>query len=78
MVLPITAGVACTFSLGNKVLHKLILTKYNKYTKQLEKDQQLVEFFEKLYRKILKNNIIHKREYESLCNSFTKNVDEKN
>ena len=30
IVLPISAGIACTLSLGNKVLHKLIINKYNK------------------------------------------------
>ena len=40
VVLPISAGVACTLSLGNKVLHKLILNKYNKYKKQYERDQK--------------------------------------
>ena len=32
-ILPISAGIACTLSLGNKVLHKLIMSKYNKYKK---------------------------------------------
>ena len=31
IILPITAGIARTLSLGNKVLHKLIINKYNKY-----------------------------------------------
>ena len=30
IVLPISAGIACGLSLGNKVLHKLIINKYNK------------------------------------------------
>ena len=29
--LPISAGVACGLSLGNKILHKLFINKYNKY-----------------------------------------------
>ena len=28
--LPISAGIACILSLGNKTLHKLIINKYNK------------------------------------------------
>ena len=36
IVLPISAGIACTLSLGNKVLHKLIINNYNKYKKQFE------------------------------------------
>ena len=33
IILPISAGIACTLSLGNKVIHKLIINKYNKYKK---------------------------------------------
>ena len=40
IILPISAGVACTLSLGNKIIHKLIINKFNKYKKkQNEKDQ---------------------------------------
>ena len=34
IILPISAGIACGLSLGNKVLHKLIIYKYNKYKNQ--------------------------------------------
>ena len=74
IILPISAGLACTLSLGNKVLHKLIINKYNKYKKQYERDQQTIISFGKLYRKSLQDNIIDKTEYESLCNVFTKYV----
>ena len=30
IVLPISAGIVCTYSLGNKVIHQLIINKYNK------------------------------------------------
>ena len=76
IILPISAGIACTLSLGNKVLHKLIITKYNKYKKQYEKDQNTIKSFDKLYRKSLQDNIIDKTEYESLCNIFTKYTNE--
>ena len=75
IVLPISAGIACGLSLGNKVLHKLIINKYNKYRKQYERDQNTIKSFDKLYRKSLQDNIIDKSEYESLCNIFTKHVD---
>ena len=75
IVLPISAGIACGLSLGNKILHKLIISKYNKYKKQYEKDQKTIKSFDKLYRKSLQDNIIDKSEYESLCNIFTKYVD---
>ena len=77
VILPISAGIACTLSLGNKVLHKIITNKYNKYKKQYEKDQHTIKSFDKLYRKSLQDNIIDKTEYNSLCNIFTKYVDEK-
>ena len=76
IVLPVSAGIACTLSLVNKILHKIILNKYNKYKKQYEKDQQTIKSFDKLYRKSLQDFVIDKNEYESLCNIFTKYVDE--
>ena len=75
-ILPISAGVASGKSLGNKILHKLIINKYNKYKKQYERDQNTIKYFDKLYRKSLQDNIIDETEYESLCNIFTKYVDE--
>ena len=76
IVLPISAGIACGLSLGNKILHKLIINKYNKYKKQYVSDQNTIKSFDKLYRKSLQDNVIDKNEYESLCNIFTKYVDE--
>ena len=76
ILLPISASIACGLSLGNKILHKLILNKYNKYKKQYERDQNTIKSFDKLYRKSLQNNVIDKTEYESLCNIFTKYIDE--
>ena len=76
IILPTSAGIACALSLGNKVLHKLIINKYNKYKKQYERDQLTIKSFDKLYRKCLQDNVINKNEYESLCNIFTKYVDQ--
>ena len=76
IVLSVAAGVACGLSLGNKVLHILIINKYNKYKKQFEKDQNTIKSFDKLYRKSLQDNVIDKTEYESLCNIFIRYVDE--
>ena len=45
VVLPISAGNACTLSLGNKLLHKIIINKYKKHKKQYEKDQQTIKSF---------------------------------
>ena len=76
IILPISAGIACALSLGNKMLRKLIINKYNKYKKQYERDQNTIKSFDKLYRKSLQDNLIDKNEYENLCNIFTKYVDE--
>ena len=76
IILPISAGIACGISLGNKVLHKLIINKYNKYKKQYERDQNTIKSFDKLYRKSLQDSVIDKTEYESLCKIFTKYIDE--
>ena len=76
IILPISAGIVCTLPLGNKVLHKLIIDKDKKYKKQYGKDQQTIKSFDKLYKKSLQDNEIDKNEYESLCNIFTKYLDE--
>ena len=76
IILPKSAGIACGLSLSNKVLHKLIINKYNKYKKQYERDQQTIKSFDKLYRKSIQDNVIDKTEQNSLCNIFTRYVDE--
>ena len=76
IILPISAGIACTLSLCNKILHKLVINKYNKNKKQYKRDQQTIKPFDKLYRKSLLDNVIDKTEYESLCNIFTKYTNE--
>ena len=76
IVLPISAGIACVLSLGNKILQKIIINKYNKYKKQYERDQNTIKSFDKLYRKSLQDNVIDETEYDSLCNIFTRYVDE--
>ena len=52
------------------------MQKYNKYKKQYERDYNTIESFDKLYRKSLQDNVIDKTEYESLCNIFSKYIDE--
>ena len=76
IILPKSAGIASTLSLGNKVLHKIIIIKYNKKKKQYERDQQLNKSFDKLYIKFSQDNVVDKNKYESLCSIFTKYVDE--
>ena len=76
IVIPISTASACALSIGNKVIYEIIINKYNKYKKQYEKDQQTIKSFDKLYRKSLQDNVIVKTEYKTLCNIFTKYVDE--
>ena len=76
IVIPTSAGVACALSLANKVLHKMIWNKYIKYKEQYERDLLTIKSFDKLYRKSSQNNVSGKSEYESLCNIFTKYLDE--
>ena len=60
--LPLSAGIACILSLGNKALHKLIINKYNKYKKQYGKDEQTIKSFNYLYRKSSQDNVFNKFE----------------
>ena len=52
----------------------MIINENKKYKKQYGKDQQTIKLFDKLYRKSLQDNVIHKSEYESLCNVFIEYV----
>ena len=76
IILPISAGTACTLSLVNKVLQELIINKYNIYKKQFEIDQQTIKSFDNLSRKYLQDNLIDKNEDENLCTFFTNYLDE--
>ena len=62
LVLQKSTGIACTLSLGNKILHKIIINRYNKYKKQFDKDQQTIKTVDKLNRKFLQDIIIDKTE----------------
>ena len=72
----ISSSIACGLTIGSKVIYGIILQKYNKYKKQYEKDGQTIKSSDKLYRKFLQDNLIEKNQYGSLCNTFTKYVDE--
>ena len=76
IAIPISSAIACGLSIDNKALYEIIINKYNKNRKLYERDQQTNESFDKLYRKSLQDNVIDKNEYESLCNTFTRYVDE--
>ena len=66
--------MACTLSLGNKVLHKLIIIKFSKYKKLYERDQLTIKPFDKLYTKTLQDIVIDKKENKILCNIFLLNM----
>ena len=76
IVIPISTATACGLSIGFKVLYEIIINKYNNNKKQNERDQQTIKSFDKLYRKLLQDNVIDKNDYDCLCNFFTKYVDE--
>ena len=75
--IPKTTATVCGLSIGNKVIYEITMKKYNKYKMQFEKDQQTVKSFDQIYRKSLQDKMIDKTENESLCNNFTKYLDEK-
>ena len=50
IILPISAGIACSLSVRNKKVFKMIINKNNKHKKHDQKDQQAFESFDKLYR----------------------------
>ena len=75
-MIPISTSSACALSIGYKVLYEIIIKQYNKNKKQYERDQQTNKYSDKLYRKSLKENVIDKTGFESVCNIFTKYVDE--
>ena len=74
--IPISTATACGLSIGNKTIHEINKNSYNNNRKQYLKDQQTIKSFDKLYRKPLQDNVIDKNEYESLCNFFTKILEE--
>ena len=76
VVLTLSAGIVCTLSIGNRVLHKIFMNKYRKHRKQYGKDQQTIKSFDKLNRNSLQDNVFDKSEYESHCNIFTKLLNE--
>ena len=78
IVIPISTATACGLSIGIKIIYELIINKYNKYKKQYDRDQLTIKFFDKFHRNFLQDNVIDKNEYESVCNVFTKYVEEKN
>ena len=73
---PISNGIACGLTFGNKVIYEIVMGKYKIYKKQYRKDQETIKSFDKLYRRFLQDKIFEKKESESLFNIFTKYRDE--
>ena len=59
-ILPISAEIVCDLSLGNKILPKIIIIKYNKYKKPYRKKQETIKFFDNFYRKSFQDTVIDK------------------
>ena len=76
LVIPISTASASALSIGKKVIYEKILQKYTKYKKQNENHQHTIKSFNKLNRILLQDNVFDKKEYDPLCNLFTKYVDE--
>ena len=76
IVIPISSATACGLAVDKKVVFEIITNKCNKNKKQYERDQQTIESCDKLYRNSSQANVFDKNEYESLCNIFTKYLEE--
>ena len=62
IISPMRAGIACALSLGNEIIHEMILNNYSKCKKVYKNDHQTNKSFDKLYRKSLGDNVIDKNE----------------
>ena len=76
IAIPKSTATAYGLSIGKTVIYDVIINKYKKYKNQYEKDQQTIKSFDKLYRKSLQNKVIDKSDSGSLCNIFTKLLEE--
>ena len=76
IAIPLSTATVCGLSNTNKVLYEIVMQKFNKYKELYEKDQQTIKSFDKLYRKSLQDNINNKNEYDSLCKTFSRYLDE--
>ena len=76
IVIPISTGIACGLTVGNKLIYEITMQKHNKYKEQYGTNQQTTKYFEKLYRKSLQDNLIGNSEKELLCKTSTKILEE--
>ena len=55
----------------------MVMEKYNRYKKQYQKDEQTKRSFDRQYKRSLQDFPFDKSQNESLCNIFTRYLDEK-
>ena len=67
-------GIICGCTLSKKKVFNEMIVKTKKNT--FERAQQTVHYFHKFYGSCFQDNVIDKKEYESLCNFLTKHVNE--
>ena len=75
IVIAMSTGVACGLKFTKRVIYERVVQKHSKHKKN-QKAQQTDKLFDRLYRKCLKDDLIDKKEYESLCNNFNRCLDE--
>ena len=71
VVIPKSTGAAKGLTLNNIFFYEIVVSKNNKFEKNYERAQQNVNSSENFYRKSFRDNVIDKKECDSLCNSFT-------
>ena len=76
LVIPLSTGILPGITIGNKVIFQILIRKYIRYRNKIEKSQQTIKSFAKLYRRGSRCNSIDKSKYESSCNIFSKYLDE--
>ena len=68
--------MACGLTTSNKVMNEIIMRKYNKCSKLHQKDQQTINFFDKLYRKSVQDFLFWKNVENLFVIFFTEYWDE--
>ena len=70
-IIPISNSIACGLTISDEVSYEIVMQKHNNYKKQYEKGKENFKSFDEIYRKSLQENLIDKKEYESLGKTFT-------
>ena len=75
-VIPVSTESTCVLSIGSKETWEIVMENFNKNKKRFEKDEHTTKASDNLYMKSLQDNVFDENEYELLCNTFTKYLDE--